>query len=364
MRHHAARQRGVALMMMMLLLVMAVLIGTQVLERLAQDQARTENVLLQEQMYAYLLSAEALGVRAVAADLADDRRAGKEIDDCSEQEWAVALGPLPWDRGQFRVSVQDLQGRFNLNNLARTDSQGQRNLDRVQMERLKRLLRATLPEGEAAEAGDALVEEAGDWTDGNALVDGLGGAEDSEYENLRTGNQWFGAVSELRSLRSATREQWQVTADRQPFSRYITVIPEGTTINVNTAPAEVLQALLPTLGSAGVDAILKQRQQQPFASVDEVMALPGLSSLGEADRHALKSAIGVNSDYFQVVSQVAVDDRVARLVSNVYRPRQQGMARVVMRDLGDAFGGDEQACNPGMAVADTEKKTPAGEVTP
>lgn len=345
------RQRGVALIMMLLLLSMTVIIATQVMERLEQDRTRTQNVLLLEQMHAYLLSAESLGVRALASDLAHDREDNGEVDACDEEDWAVAIGPLTWDQGVFSVSVQDLQGRFNLNNLVRTDDQGVRSLDRVQLERLKRLLQATLPEEAAAKETEALVEEAGDWTDSNTLVDGLGGAEDTEYESWRTGNQPFGAVSELRALRSATRGQWLETDGKPLFSRYITVLPEGTTINVNTAPAEVLQALLPTLGTAGVDAVVKQREQKPFASVDEVLALPGLSGLGDADRNALKAAIGINSDYFQVVSQVAVGDRVARLVSHVYRPRQQGVARVVMRDLGDNFTAPEEACNPGLSAS-------------
>ncbi len=355
------RERGVALLMMMFLLVMAVLIGTQVMERLSQDQTRTENVLLQEQMYAYLLSAEALGVRALAADLTSDRRANKEVDDCGEKDWAVALGPLPWDRGQFSVSIQDLQGRFNLNNIAHANSDGQRSLDRIQMERLKRLLRLTLPRDGTEEAADALVEQAGDWTDSNTLVDGLGGAEDSDYEGWRTGNQLFGSVSELRALQSGLREQWRVMADQKPFSRYITVLPEGTTINVNTAPAEVLQALLPELDSAGVDALVQQRKQKPFTSIDEVMAIPAIAALGETDRNALKTAVGVSSDYFQVVSRVAIGERAAKLVSYVYRPRQKGEARVIMRDLGNMFGDDEDACNPGMAVI---SDTPAAEVNP
>ncbi|MFZ5722942.1 MAG: type II secretion system minor pseudopilin GspK [Pseudomonadota bacterium] len=344
------RLRGVALVMMMLLLSMAVILAAQVMERLEQDRARTENVLLQEQMYAYLLSAEALGVRALAGDLVKDRQDRAETDACDEQDWAQSIGPLPWDNGVFQVSMQDLQGRFNLNNLVVSNEDGERSIDRVQAERLKRLLRSTLPEDVAAEAAEALTEEAADWTDSNTLVDGLGGAEDTEYEAWRTGNQPFGAVSELRALRSATREQWLETDDKPLFSRYITVLPEGTKINVNTAPVEVLQALLPTLGSGGAEAIVSQRTAKPFATVDDVLALPALSSLADAARNEFKAAIAVNSDYFQVVSQVRIDGRTARLVSQVYRPRQEGMARVIMRDLGDAFSEPEEACNPGTAT--------------
>ncbi|MFZ5755710.1 MAG: type II secretion system minor pseudopilin GspK [Pseudomonadota bacterium] len=337
---------GVALIMVMLMLTMAVIIAAQVMERIEQDRTRTANTLALEQANAYLLSAEALGVRALAADLVADQQAGEEIDACTEQDWAVAIGPLPWDNGIFQVSVQDLQGRFNLNNLVASHD-GERSIDRLQLERLKRLLKAVLPDTGGAEAADALAEEAGDWLDGNTLVDGLGGAEDTEYETWRTGNQPLGHISELRALRSATRELWQAADDKPLFSRYITVLPEGTRINVNTAPAEVLQALAPALGSTGADAIIRQREEKPFLSVDEVLAVQVVAAMPQAQRDELKAAIAVNSDYFQVTSQVAVADRTARLVSYVYRPRRDEAAQIIQRDLGALFVAPEGACNPG-----------------
>lgn len=360
MRRH---DRGVALIMMMVLLTMAVIIAAQVIERIEQDRTRTENTLLLEQSWAYLLSAEALGVRALASDLIADRQAGEEVDACTEQDWAQAIGPLPWDNGIFQVSVQDLQGRFNLNNLA-VNNEGTRTIDRLQVERLKRLLREVLPGPTAAEAADALAEEAADWLDSNTLVDGLGGAEDTEYEQWRTANQPLGHVSELRVLRSATPELWRATDDKPLFSRYITVLPEGTLINVNTAPAEVLQALSAGLGSAGANAIISQREDKPFASVDEVMALAPVAALATAEKDELKKLLAVNSDYFQVVSQVTVAGRSARLVSAVYRPRKEGMAEVIQRDAGSLFSVPEGACNPGWVPPDQTAGANAGAGAP
>ena len=158
------RERGVALVLVLLLLSMTVLIAAEVMDRLEQDRTRTENVLMMEQGYAYLLSAEALGVRALVADSEADRKAGESIDACSEQDWAVNIGPLPWDNGVFFVSVQDLQGRLNVNNLV-TSREGQRVIERAQVERLKRLLRLVLPGETAPDAADGLAEEAADWLD-------------------------------------------------------------------------------------------------------------------------------------------------------------------------------------------------------
>lgn len=343
------RQRGVALIMVLLLLSMAVLIGAQVMESLEASRTRTENALVMEQGYAYLLSAEALALQALQSDQEKDRRGSAPVDACDEQEWARELGPLPWDNGIFSVSIQDLQGRFNLNNLAVTGSEG-RVLDRLQVERFKRLLRQVLPLPEAA---DALAEEAADWTDSNMLVDGLGGAEDTEYQAWRTSNLPFAHVSELRALRSATAELWRGTDEYPAFTRYIAALPEGTRINVNTAPREVLLSLVPALGEAAVDAVIAARGEEAFATVDALLALPGLATVPEAALKELKDAVVVSSEYFQVMSEVVVAGRTTRLVSIVYRPRQGGVPVVVMRDLGATFMAPEGACNPGWVAPET-----------
>lgn len=337
------RQRGVALIIAMMLLFLAVLVGAEVMDRLERDRTRTQNVLLQEQAWAYLLGAEALAVRALAADQEEDQREGEQLDACSEASWAAVFGPLPYDNGIFVVSIQDLQGRLNINNLLQAKG-GERVLSRPGVERLKRLLRETLPDD--SQAGP-LAEEAADWLDSNSLVDGLGGAEDTEYEAWRTGNQPAAHVSELRALRSAVPATWQAVADgKVPFTRYITALPLGTRVNVNTAPAAVLAALVPGMDASAAAAIKGVREKTPFTSVDEVLALPELAGLSEADRKELKGLLVTGSEYFQIVSQVTVGERTARLVSQVYRPAGGGTARVIQRDAGAVFAAPEEACNP------------------
>jgi general secretion pathway protein K len=349
--------RGIALVLVMLLMVMTVLLSAEIMERLEQDRVRTANLLVLEQSWAYLLSAEAMGIRALGTDLEEDRKEGKEVDACSEEEWALRLGPLPWDNGIFSLSIQDLQGRLNVNNLAATKD-GERVLDRLQVERLKRLLQPLLS-SEQQDAATALAEEAADWTDGNTLVDGLGGAEDTEYEQWRTGNTVFAEVSELRALRASKPALWRAADDKPLFSRYITALPEGTRVNVNTAPAEVLQALVAGLDSGKVEAILAARKGGAIDSVEEVMTLPELAALGANEKKELQNALAVNSEYFQIMSEVSIDGRTLRLVSDVYRPRSGGQPRVIRRDLGQAFAAPEEACNPGASEEREEQASEA-----
>lgn len=346
------RQRGIALVIVMLLLLMTVLIASGIMERLDQDRARTAGVLAHEQGYAYLLSAEALGVRALDEDLRQDREAGRETDACSEGGWAKPVGPLPWDRGIFRVSIQDLQARLNLNNGVVTKD-GQREIEQLAAERLKRVLRAALPTDSAGNA-DALVEEALDWIDSNTVVDGLGGAEDTEYEEWRTANDWVADPSEMRALRSADAAAFAAGDAGTVFSRYITALPEGIPVNANTAPATVLAALVPGLDGSRADAIVNARKGKPFGKVDDLLAVPELASLGENEKKELKSAVSVGSQYFRITAQVTQDGRTMRLVSDVFRPRQGGQPRIIRRDLGDAFATATDACNAEGGDGDDE----------
>lgn len=345
-RHAPARaQRGVALMVALLLLALSVLVSTTFFERIDADRLRTEAVLQGEQGRAYLLGAEGIALQALAADAQDDKEKNRQTDDCGEKGWAVLLGPLPWDNGVFTVSIQDLQGLFNVNNLIQY-RKGEERLDRAQVERFKRVLRQVLPEPGQAEV---LAEETVDWLDANALVDGLGGAEDTEYEDRRTGNLAMAGVDELRALRSATAADFAVdlaAGAGLPFTGYITALPHGTRINVNTAPKTVLASLVAGMDSSVAEAIVQARQTQPFANIDDVLGLPALAGLTEADQKELRAVLGTGSNYFRIMAQVEIGDRTLRLVSEVYRPEQGGALRVIRRDYGQVFSTPLPACNP------------------
>ena len=62
---------------------------------------------------------------------------------------------------------------------------------------------------------------------------------------------------------------------------WITALPGDSALNVNTAPAEVLQAFLPHLPPAALSRLLAQRRRQPFASVDAFLIAARLEQLQE-----------------------------------------------------------------------------------
>ena len=87
----------------------------------------------------------------------------------------------------------------------------------------------------------------------------------------------------------------------QPF---VTLLPEATAVNLNTAPVEVVLASLPGLDTATAQRLVRQREQRPFASLQDVRALLGpAGDLLHEKRHALRSA------YFEVTGQLRIDQQ-------------------------------------------------------
>ncbi|CAN5276969.1 type II secretion system minor pseudopilin GspK [soil metagenome] len=75
---------------------------------------------------------------------------------------------------------------------------------------------------------------------------------------------------------------------------YVTVLPKRTTLNVNTASAEVLAASVPSLGLSGAKLLTLQRMSTVFTS------LP--SSSFNAGEH------GTSTEFFEVLGRLRLDD--------------------------------------------------------
>lgn len=93
---------------------------------------------------------------------------------------------------------------------------------------------------------------------------------------------------------------------------YVTVLPERTAVNLNTAPTQVLRAVLPGLDRAQAARIVSQRGLQPFKTLADAQALTGgVATRGEA--HTTQSR------YFSVLGQLRLGERVLAEQSLVVR---------------------------------------------
>ncbi len=269
------------------------------------DLRRTANVINGEQAYIYALGGESWVKRILLRDRKDN-----EIDSLHDV-WATPLPPLPIPGGTIQGQVEDLQGRFNLNNLV-TEGQASAK-DIILFERLLQVL----------ELPPTLAQVVVDWIDADLEPQIPDGAEDNTYLTkippYRTSNTLFSSPSEIRLLAGFDNESYQ------KLLPYISTLPSGTKINVNTAPDKVLMALAE--GLTDVTALIAARDKKIFESIQDFLVHEALAGL-DIDENNLS----VSSEYFLFTAQVQIDRGRAQLNSLLHRLPDK--VSVVMRSQG------------------------------
>lgn len=162
-------------------------------------------------------------------------------------DWHRGLPPVPVENGTVSGVIDDAQGLYNLNNL----------VDPARIPQFKRLL-------ELLSLSPDLANAVTDWIDADAQVTFPGGAEDIDYlgltEPYRAANREMIDVDELMRVKGFDGKA--VDALR-PF---VTALPGGrpTAVNVNTAPKEVLSAVL-DIDDAAAKNLVDKRDVKPFS---------------------------------------------------------------------------------------------------
>ncbi len=304
------RQRGVALITVLMVFFFASAIAAAMVSRQHLDIRRTANLSEYTQAAQYAAGVEAFAIQL----LRDDFRDAPEVDHGGET-WAQENTVFEVENGAVEFSIRDLQGRFNINSLAE-DSKG------VAEKRFQLLLNRL-------GIDPAISEIVRDWLDEDSDKAGFGGAEDNEYLLMeppyRAANRTINDISELRLLQGMTAENYQRLAP------YLSALPPGTPINVNSAESIVLQSLAQELGQVEADQVLFFRENQPFSSVDENFVTQEFVPAA-----VNKEGLSVNSEYFAIQVNARFGDRTARLESIVHRDAE-GRVRVLGRNLGRRF---------------------------
>ncbi len=257
-----ARQRGVAIVLAMGVVALAALAATAMM--VSQSTWSRQVELTADHVQAQLLIHAGLDwARAV---LSDDRRASN-VDYLGEP-WALRLPPIPVENGSLSGHIEDQQGKFNLNNLLKGGK-----INPAQLAHFQRLLSVL-----------ALPPE---------LADVLADRIDADNRPLTD-------VAELVLVPGFERG---VRARLRPF---VTALPRFTAVNANTAPPEVLAAVIEGLDLDGARALVAQRERVYFRNFSDFFSQlpPGLIVPTEN--------ISVGSDYFMATLRVTVGGAQAR----------------------------------------------------
>jgi general secretion pathway protein K len=311
---HATRhQRGVALITAVLIVALATILAIDVTFRGMVDQRRSANLLAFDQGFEVALGAEAWAADFLRQDAQDSQQ------DHLGETWAQSMPPLPIDEGIGTVEgrVEDMQGRFNLNNLVFAD--GTPNEPAIRQ--LERIL--TMVEVEPTWAA-AIA----DWVDADVDPGFPDGAEDSAYTGMDpphlAANMPVTRASELMVLPEFGIDRYRRL---QPF---VTALPVGTKLNVCTAPGVVLDSLSESQRQFSLNPqdLVTRRKEACFPTLEDIRG-----TLGQGAYDQVKDTLAESSSYFRATVWVTIGTTQFTLYSLLARGGA-GSIQPVLRSFG------------------------------
>lgn len=301
------QNQGVALVTALLVVAIATTAAITLSAHQHLDIRRTANLIDGDQAWLYALGAEAWSEAILARDLKDNKF------DSLKDDWAKTLPPIELPGGGMLGAIEDMQGRFNINNLLKGKKQ-----DPTAATRFKNLL-AVL------ELKPELYQAVVDWLDEDIEATPPDGAEDDFYVGLKppylAGNRRLVNISELRLIKGFDQAVYERIA---PF---LSALPVPTAINVNTAPPEILASLSPGISLSLAKKLVEERDQKPFKDLNAFSANEAIKDINPAFS---KENLSVNSSYFVLHTTVQIANARANLDSLIHRA-DRGQLRVLQR---------------------------------
>ena len=298
------KQQGAALILAILVVALASTIAVFMAARQSLWTQQTQNLIAHAQTNSIARAA----IDWARGVLAEDARSAQT--DHLGESWARPLPALPVDSASISGVIHDQQALFNLNNLVRNG----RDSD-ADIALFKRLL-------QQLQLVPDLVNPLLDWIDEDSTVHSPGGAEDTDYlrgeQPYRTANRALVSVDELYRVRGFNR------SNIERLRPFVTALSERTAINVNTAPREVLQALLPDLAETDISTLLENRRSAFFKSKQDFRSrLPQIAP-ALRDEH-----YDVGSQFFLVAVQVRADLAATAYAALLMRSANGGWPAIV-----------------------------------
>jgi general secretion pathway protein K len=223
------KQRGVALLVAILLVALGTIIAAAMAYDNAMTARRSEATFDFDQA---LLVAEGAEATAAYALRETALNTAQNIT-YPAQPWGEPLGPIEVAHGvTLEASLEDLQGRFNVNTLVESDGVTP---NPIALAAFRKLL-------EEVQVDPKWADDLLDWIDKSNIAPDGNGAEDSVYMEKNPPYQAphlvITSTSELLALPGFGRENFEKIAP------YIAALPVSAPLNVCSASPQVLDAYL------------------------------------------------------------------------------------------------------------------------
>jgi general secretion pathway protein K len=308
------RQEGVALLLAILLVAIATILAAAIGYGSAMAARRGAAAIAFDEGLLVAEAAEAFAAFGLRADF----RTGTEFDFPGEA-WGKPVGPIEVTPGvQLEASLEDVQGRFNLNSLVGPN--GIADAESVLI--FQRLLEMVGLEPKWAQL-------MADWIDTDSQPGFPDGAEDNFYTTqnppYRTPNMLITSSTELLALPGFGRDRYLKIAP------YVTALPQDALINICSASGFVLDAMIEGRVEFGSDPkkLATSRQSACFPKLADYQASFGSDPSGWAKA---QQKISTNSQYFRLTSIVSIGTAQFALYSLLLRD-PSGSVRPIQRSF-------------------------------
>lgn len=256
------------------------------------------------------------------------------------------IGDVRADQGAATYlsgSIEDAQARFNLRNLVSSPAPGALQLNITQIQAFARLLQMLGLDGQLAQstavylrsglAYSATRFQTGTATGTSTPTQQLGGGAvggatftdnpglDDTDSNSDVAPLLMTSVDALLDVPGYTPE---VLARLRPF---VTILPTTTPVNMNTASAEVIAAIVPGMALSSAQAFVARRQNVFFRNLGDVQL--ALQGAGVRQAAVDTTLCDVNTSYFLVHGRVEHERAEVDRTTLVWRDTLTHTTRIV-----------------------------------
>lgn len=283
-------ERGFALIQVLLVFAMLAVVVTklQYEQRIQVERAYQSLTLSQTQVY--LNSAEDFARVALKVER---ENATKQNDHFGEL-WNRPF-PIEFEGTPILMKANDLQGRFNVNWLHPSAP----NADNASLGFKRMLIHLNLD--------PAIADELKEWFDsnGNALFN-YGG----QVPSYRPSFEPMADVTEMRLLDSLNKEDYEI------LRPYISALPPGSALNINTASEAVFMSLASYISEQDAQGFVSNRPTDGYEATSDVT---NTNVFQQNNGQMLINQLTVESDWFDLYIEVTVNDRTTLQSSTIHR---------------------------------------------
>ncbi|MFX1685101.1 type II secretion system minor pseudopilin GspK [Paraburkholderia sp. A1BS-2L] len=356
-RATARRQRGAAIISALLVVALAAILVSGMLWRQQVQVRRIENQRLLAQGQ-WIARAALDWTRLVLRSEGDTSAGvtylggawGMPVAKTRLSDFLGQIGEARAEQGAdtwLSGSIEDAQARFNLRNLVSTSAPGALQLNLAQIQAFARLLQLLGIDGQLAknaavylrsglahsitrfQTGATAAGSTGTAANAQQVAGGTGGgANFTDNPGLSDADSNSAVAPLLMTSTDALLDVPGFTPDIVARLRpFVTVLPTTTPVNMNTASAEVIAAIVQGMSLSGAQAFVARRQTVFFHNLADVQL--ALQGAGAGQTSVDSTQCDVNTSYFVVHGRVQHERAVVDRTTLVWRDPLTHTTRIV-----------------------------------